>query len=71
LFKGGGVVLVWYVGGFVASGPLPTCFTKRVPESVASTVGPPGRIPAAGALLEALRMDGNQGELSGVPEFET
>jgi hypothetical protein len=59
-----------YIGGAFQSTPLVASFSRRVHQSTASRIGPPRLGPAAGALLEALRMDGNRTELSGVPESE-
>jgi N-acetylglucosamine kinase-like BadF-type ATPase len=59
-----------YIGGAFRSAPLLATFTSLVRESIASRIGPPRLGPAAGALLEALRIDGNRAELSGVPESE-
>jgi N-acetylglucosamine kinase-like BadF-type ATPase len=70
LFLAGECVAVAYIGGVFQSAPLLTSFTDRVLESIASRVEPPRLSPAAGALLKALRMDGNLAELSAVPESE-
>jgi N-acetylglucosamine kinase-like BadF-type ATPase len=70
IFRAGERVPLAYVGGAFLSAPLLASFTKRVCDSIASRVGPPRLSPAAGALLEALRIDGNQAELSAVPESE-
>lgn len=58
------------IGGAFQSAPLVASFTSRFRDSIALTMGPPRLGPAAGALLEALRMDGKRAELSGVPESE-
>jgi N-acetylglucosamine kinase-like BadF-type ATPase len=70
LFRAGERVPLAYIGGAFQSAPLLTGFTNRVCDSIASSIGPPRLSPAAGALLEALRMDANQAELSAVPESE-
>lgn len=70
LFRPGERVPLAYIGGAFQSIPLLSGFKKRICDSVASRIGPPRLSPAAGALLEALRMDSNQAELSGVPESE-
>ncbi len=70
LFQPGERVLVAHVGGVFQSAPLLESFRERIRESIAAEVGPPRLSPAAGALLEALRMDGIQAELSAVPESE-
>jgi len=68
LFRPGERVPLAYIGGAFQSAPLLARFTSRVRDSIASIIGPPRLGPAAGALLEALRMDGNCAELSGLPE---
>jgi N-acetylglucosamine kinase-like BadF-type ATPase len=70
LFPAGERVPLAYIGGVFQSAPLLAGFTKHVCASIASRIGPPRLSPAAGALLEALRIDGNRAELSGVPESE-
>jgi N-acetylglucosamine kinase-like BadF-type ATPase len=70
LFRAGEYVLVAYIGGVFQSAPLLGSFLARVRDSIAATVGPPQLSPAAGALLEALRLDANPAELSAVPESE-
>jgi N-acetylglucosamine kinase-like BadF-type ATPase len=70
LFRADERVPLAYIGGAFQSAPLVASFTSRARDSIASTIGPPRLRPAAGALLEALRMDGNCAELSGVPESE-
>jgi N-acetylglucosamine kinase-like BadF-type ATPase len=69
LFRAGERVPLAYIGGAFRSAPLLTGFTKRVCDSIGSRIGPPRLSPAAGALLEALRIDGNQAELSAAPEI--
>jgi N-acetylglucosamine kinase-like BadF-type ATPase len=59
-----------YIGGAFQSALLVKKFKSRVRDSIASSIGPPRLGPAAGALLEALRMDGNRAELSGLPDSE-
>jgi N-acetylglucosamine kinase-like BadF-type ATPase len=70
LFRTDERVPLAYIGGAFQSAPLLTSLTRRVRQSIASSIGPPRLGPAAGALFEALRMDGNHAELSGVPESE-
>lgn len=70
LFRTGERVRLAYIGGAFRSAPLLASFTNRVRDSIASHIGPPRLSPAAGALLDALRLDGNQVELSDVAESE-
>jgi len=70
LFREGEKVPLAYVGGAFQSAPLLVNFARRVCDAIASRVAPPRLNPAAGALLDALRMDGNEAEVSGVPESE-
>jgi N-acetylglucosamine kinase-like BadF-type ATPase len=70
LFRADERVPLAYIGGAFQSAPLLANFSSRVHGSIASRIGPPRLGPAAGALLEALRMDGNRAELSDVPESE-
>lgn len=70
LFQANQRVPLAYIGGAFQSAPLLLSFKNRVRDSTATRVGPPRLRPAAGALLEALRTDGNQAELFAVPESE-
>jgi N-acetylglucosamine kinase-like BadF-type ATPase len=70
LFRADEQVPLAYIGGAFQSAPLLAGFTSRVPGSIASRIGPPRLGPAAGALLDALRMNGSGAELSDVPESE-
>ncbi len=70
LFSKDEVVPVAFVGGVFRSTVLLREFSARISTSIACPVVPPKLSPAAGAVLEALRMDGNKSVLSGVPESE-
>jgi N-acetylglucosamine kinase-like BadF-type ATPase len=70
LFQADQRVPLAYIGGAFRSAPLLASFKNHVRDSLASRIGPPRLGPAAGALLEALRMDGVRVELSTVPESE-
>ena len=61
---------ICYIGGVFRSGPLLAHFHKIMHERLGISPAAPKLSPAAGALLEALRRDGNGAELSGVPESE-
>jgi N-acetylglucosamine kinase-like BadF-type ATPase len=62
------VVPVACIGGVFRSSRLRDAFGERVRELTGCAVIPPRYGPAAGALLEALRLDGNTSELKSVPE---
>jgi len=65
LFPAGENVPVAYIGGAFRSAPLLADFAELVRVHIGSQIAAPRLSPAAGALLEALRLDGNQNELSG------
>ena len=56
-----------YAGAVFRSTPLLDSFTSRAHTLTGLTAHPPRFTPAAGALIRALRLDGLQCELSGVP----
>jgi N-acetylglucosamine kinase-like BadF-type ATPase len=66
LFPAGDRVPVAYIGGAFRSRPLRRAFTCAVKESIGCNVAPPRYGPAEGAILEALRLDGN---ISDLPKF--
>jgi len=70
LFPSGDRIPVAYVGGVFESNRLLSAFKDRVRESIQCSAEPPRFSPAAGAVLDALRLDGNASELSGVPGSE-
>lgn len=70
LFSPGENVLVAYIGGVFRSRLLLNEFGQRLGSRIKCRVQPPRFHPAAGAVLEALRLDGNQNRLSSVPESE-
>ena len=70
LFAARESVPVAYTGGVFRSALLRDGFTVEVLESTGCRAVPPRFGSAAGAILEALRLDGNRSELSAVPEFE-
>lgn len=70
LFQAGENVPVAYIGGVFRSALLLEKFERSIRESIRCRVWPPRFGPAAGAILEALRLDGNMSPLSAVPEFE-
>jgi N-acetylglucosamine kinase-like BadF-type ATPase len=63
-------VLVAHIGGVFQSALLRDAFADRILKSIECRVGPPRLAPAAGAVLEALRLDDNPSELSNVPKSE-
>jgi N-acetylglucosamine kinase-like BadF-type ATPase len=64
------IVPVAFVGGVFRSKLMLREFESRVGKSIECPVITPKLSPAAGAVLEALRMDGNGSTLSAVPESE-
>ncbi|MBV8895090.1 MAG: hypothetical protein JO051_01155 [Acidobacteriaceae bacterium] len=70
LFEKSALVPVCYIGGVFRSAPLRVNFAVDVHRAIGCIAGPPRYGPAAGAVLEALRLDGNQSNLSDVPESE-
>jgi N-acetylglucosamine kinase-like BadF-type ATPase len=67
LFYDGEVVPIAYVGGVFQSFTLREKLAISIEESIACKLAPPQLSPAAGALLEALRLDGNHRQLAGLP----
>lgn len=68
LFQAGEITSVAHVGGVFQSTPILARFKDRVRQSIGCEARPPRFGPAAGAVLEALRLDDNQSQLSNVPE---
>jgi N-acetylglucosamine kinase-like BadF-type ATPase len=71
LFREQETVPVAQVGGVFRSPSIRLAFAERVRAMIACEVISPKLSPAAGALLEALRMDGNTSTLTGIPETKT
>jgi len=69
LFASGESVPVAPVGGVFKSEFVRNEFSRCVWESIACKVIPPRFSPASGALLEAMRLDGNRSPLSGLEDF--
>jgi N-acetylglucosamine kinase-like BadF-type ATPase len=61
---------VSHVGGVFQSVPLRVEFTSLIHLRTPCQTGAPRYYPAAGAVLEALRLDGNLSDLSDVPESD-
>lgn len=70
LFTLGQNVAVAYIGGVFKSRRLLVEFETQVQAAIPCSTQAPRFNPAAGAVLEALRLDGNQSALTGVPESE-
>jgi N-acetylglucosamine kinase-like BadF-type ATPase len=70
LFSSGEKTSVAYIGGVFKSAPLLAEFRNLVRDRLGCDVERPRLSPAAGALLEALRADGNGSALGNVPESE-
>ncbi len=71
LFRKNEAVPVAYIGGVFRSAQIRQAFAEEVRRRIECDVIRPKLSPAAGALLEALRMDGNASKLTGVPEIKT
>jgi N-acetylglucosamine kinase-like BadF-type ATPase len=70
LFRQGEVVTVARVGGVFRSDILREQFARGIQDRIGCTTAAPRFSPATGALLEAMRLDGNTRSLSNVPESE-
>lgn len=70
LFQRLEAVRVCYTGGLFRSHAIRVNFASEVKRAIGCDVLPPLYTPAAGAVLEALRMDGNGSRLSNLPERE-
>lgn len=70
LFEPSERVPIAYIGGVFKSSLLLEGFIKSVHDRLDSRPTAPIHGPAAGALIEALRLDGSLSTLSGVPESE-
>ncbi len=71
LFRANETIPVAYIGGVFKSAPIRAAFAEQIRTKIGCSVIPPRLSPAAGALLEALRMDGNASKLTGIPETKT
>ncbi len=58
-----------YIGGVFRSEPLCTHFHHSIEQRIPCRVGPPKFPPVVGALLDALGLDGNASDLSGLPDL--
>lgn len=65
LFRGREPVPVACIGGVFGSVPLREWYESVLRERTTCVVTPPKFDPVAGALLDALRLDGNRSEISG------
>ncbi len=70
IFHTGEKMVVAHIGGVFQSTPLVASFRDCVRASIDQEIRLPRFEPAAGAVLEALRLDGNGSDLSAVPESE-
>ncbi len=59
-----------YIGGVFRSRSILAQFQSQIGAAIPCRTQPPRLNPAAGAVLDALRLDGNESPLSGVPESE-
>jgi N-acetylglucosamine kinase-like BadF-type ATPase len=67
LFEPHESVIVSYTGGAFQSKPLRDGFSDSIARSIGCTVTPPRLSPAAGAVLDAMKLDGNESQLSSIP----
>ncbi len=67
LFRNREAVSVSYVGGVFESKALTQVFTQKVREGTGCEAAAPVYPPAAGALIEALRLSGRVMKISGIP----
>lgn len=70
LFRPGEPARVCYIGGVFQSAQLRERFRMLVELDTAVTVSPPDHGPAAGALIEAMRLAGLPAALTNLPEVE-
>jgi N-acetylglucosamine kinase-like BadF-type ATPase len=71
LFREHATISVAHIGGVFKSSSIRVAFAEQIRRRIGCDVIRPKLSPAAGALLEALRMDGNASKLTGVPETKT
>jgi len=71
LFTPPETVTVAHIGGVFRSAQLLRAFAEHVRTRIGCEPVSPRFSPAAGAVLEALRLDGNPSQLTGVPEIKT
>lgn len=70
LFQKFDSVPVCYVGGVFRSDAVRASFVEDVKHAIGCDAVPPRYSPVAGAVLEALRLEGKKSRLSNVPESE-
>jgi len=70
LFEQNEAVPVCHIGGVFRSGPVRLNFVDEIRRTIGCEARPPHYGPAAGAVIEALRLDRNHSPLSNVPESE-
>jgi N-acetylglucosamine kinase-like BadF-type ATPase len=70
LFSAREVVQICYIGAAFRSEPLLNSFKEQIAASIHCQVAPPRFSPVTGALLEALRADGNPNTPFNLPENE-
>ena len=66
LFQQGEAVPVCYAGGVFSSDLLRLNFIDEIGRAIGCHAAPPSYDPVAGAVIEALRLDGNESRLSSV-----
>ncbi len=71
LFSDSRKITVAHIGGVFRSTPLRKAFAAELRATIRCETGYPQLSPASGALLEALRLDGNNSTLTNAPETKT
>ena len=71
LFTAPETVTVAHIGGVFQSARVLQILVERVRELIGCEAVYPRFSPAGGAVLEALRLDGNLSKLTGIPEIKT
>lgn len=71
LFRSSERIPVAPIGGVFRSERLRNAFDAQIRTTIGCDTIDPRLSPSAGAVLEALRMDGNRSQLTGIPETKT
>ncbi len=71
LFADSCTATVAYIGGVFQSSILRNCFAEKLRLRTGCEATAPKLSPAAGALLEALRLDENESTLSSIPQIKS
>ena len=71
LFRTKEQVPIVHIGGVFQSVTLHRAFTQHIRETTGCETTKPRLSPAAGAVIEALRLDGNHAKLANIPQIKT